>query len=131
MSYHGGNGMSALAARIGIAGARRAIFELDGCGDQLKNMMVAVFGIHQQVRQGNMEQTDIDGCDSAHAAGLLNESDGSNECGSAVSLAVLRKETLQKSAELLPPPEFSISQTHGPPMLRRICLSITGPATTG
>ena len=55
MGNHGGNSMSPFAARIGIPGARRPVLEMDGCCDQLKNMMVTMFGIHQHFSQGNMK----------------------------------------------------------------------------
>ena len=55
MGNHCGDGMSPFATCVGISGAGRPIFEMDGRCNEFKNMMVAMFGIHQHLRQGNMK----------------------------------------------------------------------------
>jgi hypothetical protein len=55
MGDHSCNRYSPFTHRLGILGSGRPVLKKDSCGDQLKNMMVAVFGIHEHVRAWYMK----------------------------------------------------------------------------
>ena len=55
MGDHSCDCLSPFAPSVGIPGTGRPVLKVNSCSDQLKNMMVAVFGIHEHLRQWNMK----------------------------------------------------------------------------